>query len=186
MSRMVFAFFLVAFPATAKAVDPIELTAELNVQRARFGLPSVSTDVSLCGLCQAWANHMATTGIFAHSKSGGEHIIAKGQSSAREVIQDWLNSPGHRAYLLSRNTSVGWGVAAGRDGKMVWSGAFGNTSTSTTTSTTAVTATGSESVCTTGSCAGGATVLSTITTTTKTRTKIRERERGRLFGGRCR
>lgn len=175
--KFLFALSAVAFiQFPTFAADPAELTAELNAVRAKHGLPPVTTDSSLCATCQSWSVHLAATGRFYHGGQG-EHIIAKGQSSAREVIQDWLNSPGHRAYLLSRNTSVGWGVATGRDGKMVWSGAFGSSSVSTTSTTTTSTAT-----CANGSC--GVTARATVTTSAKTRTKVRER--GRLFGGRCR
>lgn len=105
------------------AADPAELTAELNAYRVSAGLPPLSTDPNLCVTCQSWATHLASTGRFYHG--GGEHVIAMGHTSARDVIAGWLASPGHRAWLLSANATCGWGVAAGRDGRLYWAGAFG-------------------------------------------------------------
>lgn len=42
-------------------------------------------------------------------KSAGENI-AKGQTSAKQVVQAWMDSPGHRANILNANyTHIGVG-----------------------------------------------------------------------------
>jgi hypothetical protein len=166
---------VVMFASSARATDPVQLTAELNAVRAAHGLPPVATDPGLCATCQSWSSHLAATGRFHHG--GGDHIIARGQSSAREVIQSWMNSPGHRSWLLSANASVGWGVALGRDGTYTWAGAFGGV--------------GGE--CANGVCGGGTGAVvgagfghyrAHQTTTMRTRFRERMTDRPRLFGRR--
>jgi uncharacterized protein YkwD len=50
----------------------------------------------------------------------GENI-AWGQSSPKEAIESWMNSPGHRENLLSTdNTQIGVAVATGSDGQQYW------------------------------------------------------------------
>lgn len=130
------ALLLVALtPMFAQANSPEELTAELNVFRAQAGLPLLTTDPALCTTCQTWSMHLSSTGRFYHG--GGEHVIARGQSSAREVVRDWLNSPGHRAWLMSStSTSVGWGVSTDARGQYTWAGAFNGSCGSAGCSTT--------------------------------------------------
>ena len=125
-------FLLAAIVALLGAVPVLaddaaeQLTAELNRARAQAGLPPLVTDPSFNATCQSWSFYMASSGQFRHG--GGEQVIAMGQRSPREVIADWLASPGHRAWLLARNvTSVGWGLAHGRGGQIYWAGKFGNT-----------------------------------------------------------
>jgi len=128
-----------------------ELTAELNAVRVRFGLAPLTTDAGLTNVSQSWSYRMASTGVFAHG--GGEQVIAMGQRSAREVIADWLASPGHRAWLLTRNAaSVGWGVATGRNGQLYWAGAFGGGVVTTESTTTQTTQTFAAQSCVGGQC----------------------------------
>lgn len=136
------------------AVDPMieALTAELNKVRAARGLPPVVTDYALCVTCQESAVRVSRLGRLIHAN---ENVLACGQSSAAEVIQDWLRSPGHAAYLLSANTTVGWGVAPGvYQGRSTnyWAGTF-STRTTTTTQTTQTVQTVQSGGCAGGNCA---------------------------------
>jgi len=57
-------------------------------------------------------------------KSAGENIAA-GQSTPQQVVQAWMNSPGHRANILSRSyTRIGVGYAKGGSQRYYWSQMF--------------------------------------------------------------
>lgn len=65
--RFLFALSVFVFiQSPTFAVDPVELTAELNAVRAKHGLPPVVIDQSLCVTCQSWSAHLASTGQFRH------------------------------------------------------------------------------------------------------------------------
>jgi uncharacterized protein YkwD len=62
----------------------------------------------LNGTAQAWSQTMSNANNMYHStlsfKGGykGENI-AHGQTTAKEVMTDWMNSPGHRANIMNAN-----------------------------------------------------------------------------------
>jgi uncharacterized protein YkwD len=94
--------------------------AETNQARAEAGLPELVIDCRLMGRARRHANRMASEGFFAHS-SGATENIAMGQPHASAVVRSWLNSPGHRANILSRrNVRIGVAGVVGRDGKIYW------------------------------------------------------------------
>jgi uncharacterized protein YkwD len=94
--------------------------AETNQARAEAGLPELVIDCRLMGRARRHANRMASEGFFAHS-SGATENIAMGQPHAVAVVRSWLNSPGHRANILSRrNARIGVAGVVGRDGKIYW------------------------------------------------------------------
>ncbi len=52
--------------------------------------------------------------------------VAVGQKDPIQVMESWMNSPGHRANILNPNlTEMGVGVAAGQGGKLFWTQDFG-------------------------------------------------------------
>jgi uncharacterized protein YkwD len=56
--------------------------------------------------------------------AAGENI-AKGRLSASAVVQGWMNSPGHRANILSNNyTQIGIGLATDSTGTNYWTQMF--------------------------------------------------------------
>lgn len=90
----------------------------LNVERAKAGLPRLSLSAPLCDLAEYHTTRMIDANFFSHvdpfDKSDvaaraekfeyafvkiGENLAA-GQRSAREVLDDWLASPVHRANVL--------------------------------------------------------------------------------------
>ena len=94
--------------------------AETNQARVQAGLPELVIDCRLMGRARHHANRMASEGFFAHS-SGAVENIAMGQPHAAAVVRTWLNSPGHRANILSRrNARIGVAGVVGRDGKIYW------------------------------------------------------------------
>jgi uncharacterized protein YkwD len=52
--------------------------------------------------------------------------IAAGQRTAPEVVDGWMNSPGHRKNILSRDVSqIGIGFATGGEYGTMWVQVFG-------------------------------------------------------------
>jgi uncharacterized YkwD family protein len=56
--------------------------------------------------------------------AAGENI-AKGQPTSAAVMSSWMNSPGHKANILSENfTEIGVGVAKDANGTIYWTQQF--------------------------------------------------------------
>lgn len=90
----------------------------VNAQRTKAGLGSLSMDDKLSNMAMVKAQDMIQNNYFDHNsptygspfdmmrqfqityRSAGENI-AKGQSSPEQVMNDWMNSPGHRANILN-------------------------------------------------------------------------------------
>jgi uncharacterized protein YkwD len=96
--------------------------------RAASGLPGLAANGQLTCLAQAWSQHMAATRAFAHRDLGsvissagyagvyhtlGENILLGPASmSAGAMHTAWMNSPDHRANILSGSySSMGIGLA---------------------------------------------------------------------------
>lgn len=59
------------------------------------------------------------------SYRGAGENIAMGQTSADEVMTDWMNSEGHRANILNANfTKIGVGLYKGQNGRYYWAQMF--------------------------------------------------------------
>ncbi|MFD5340861.1 CAP domain-containing protein [Streptomyces hawaiiensis] len=123
---------------TAAAV--IDLT---NRERARAGLRPLAADPSLTTAAQAHSADMVARAFYAHTapdgsrpwdraaaagsalRSIGENI-ACGQRSPAEVVEGWMNSPGHRANILKPGfTHIGIGFCGGGRAGMYWTQLFG-------------------------------------------------------------
>ena len=122
---------------------PAEMKAELirltNAERAKAGLPALEPLPALMDCAQAKARDIIDTGYHAHYSpnygthnemissfvpgvSGGWENTALGPAStAKEVLQVWMDSDGHRgAILQSKTTHIGVGVAVRKDGRYAW------------------------------------------------------------------
>lgn len=92
----------------------------VNVERAKHGLKPVVAKQDLTNVAQLKANDMYQNRYFSHtsptygspfdmmrkygiSYSAAGENIAMGQKTAAQVMQDWMNSPGHRANILNAN-----------------------------------------------------------------------------------
>ena len=121
-----------ALPESVQKV--IELT---NRERLKAGLPALKCQRNLLDSAGWLAADMASHRYFDHRDSGGRPMparisefrysdysalgenIALGQRTPEEVVEGWMNSPGHRANILSRKFSeigVGYVRAADRPG----------------------------------------------------------------------
>lgn len=103
-----------------KTMSPVEQVLELtNERRARAGLRPLKLNAKLSAAAQAHSESMAHNDFFSHIGSDGSTAaarvaragynaaatgenIAAGYASARTIVSMWMNSPGHRANILSR------------------------------------------------------------------------------------
>ena len=101
----------------------------INRARASHGLRRLLTGRRLARAADAHSRTMLRANFFAHGafsqrvrhyvryRSIGETIAMTSRCSARAVVRMWLNSPSHRAVLLSRRfRRVGVGRRLGRLG----------------------------------------------------------------------
>ncbi|GAA3770172.1 hypothetical protein GCM10022403_001900 [Streptomyces coacervatus] len=122
------------------AAEVVDLT---NRERARAGLPPLAVDPLLATAAQAHSADMVARAFYSHtSPEGGQpwdraaaagarrrsigENIACGQRSPAEVVDGWMNSPGHRANILKPAfTHIGIGFAGGGPAGMYWTQLFG-------------------------------------------------------------
>jgi len=70
---------------------------------------------------RAWHTALAESGV--RYATAGENI-AYGHKTAAHVMQDWMDSPGHRANILGKDfTHIGVGIYE-QDGRLYWSQEF--------------------------------------------------------------
>lgn len=86
-----------------------ELHKLLNKERTKRGLSYVRWNQGLWQGCKNHSNYMLKTKNLVHAAiaqipSGGECICGgKGKLSAKDFVKSWMNSPGHKALILSPN-----------------------------------------------------------------------------------
>ena len=108
-----------------------ELITLINRQRNSAGLPSLEPSSLLTVAAQNKANEMMAQGYFSHTAPDGSspwvfisrvgyrysyagENLARGFNSNPGVVGGWMDSPSHRANLLSRDyTQAGFGSARG-------------------------------------------------------------------------
>lgn len=122
------------------ATQVVDLT---NRERSRAGLRPLAVDPALTTAAQAHSADMVARAFYSHTspeggrpwdraaaagsrrRSIGENI-ACGQRSPAEVVEGWMNSPGHRANILKRDfTHIGIGFAGGGPAGTYWTQLFG-------------------------------------------------------------
>lgn len=116
---------LPAAPAAANAQrDAID---QLNKIRVAHGLPALRASRSLHQSSTRYARHIVSSGYFGHMsriavssgfRRAGETLEMHSgwQPDPGLAIQGWMNSPTHRAVLLSPQFKwVGMGIAKGRN-----------------------------------------------------------------------
>ncbi|MCC3777745.1 CAP domain-containing protein [Streptomyces sp. UNOB3_S3] len=120
-----------------------EVLALTNAERAAAGLRPLGADARLAAAAQAYSADMAARGFYSHTSpegtepwdraaaAGAGHRgigenIACGQRSPAEVVQGWMDSPGHRANILKPGfTHLGVGYAGGGPAGTYWTQLFG-------------------------------------------------------------
>jgi uncharacterized protein YkwD len=120
-----------------------KIITETNLQRQENGnLPALKENTKLDEAASAKANDILKNQYFEHvSPSGvdpgklvqsygydyivaGENLILGNFASEKEVVADWMNSPGHRANILNnRYAEIGVAIIKGTyKGETVWVG----------------------------------------------------------------
>ena len=102
----------------------VELT---NAERAKAGLNPLTLNNQLAQAAQGHSDSMAADDFFNHTGADGSDVsdrvedtgyqysrtgenIAAGQTTAEQVVQGWMDSPGHRANILNPDfTEIGIG-----------------------------------------------------------------------------
>lgn len=124
-----------------------EMLTRVNAIRRKAGLKPLRLNSVLHEAAQGHAEDMLARGYFAHESPSGATVrqrsrkagydwasigenIAFGQTSVDEVVETWMDSPGHRKNILSPNFSelgVGLALGRGKDGKhqVLWVQNFG-------------------------------------------------------------
>jgi uncharacterized protein YkwD len=124
-----------------------EMLVSVNAARKNAGLRPLRANALLDKSAQRHAEDMLARGYFAHRSPSGTTVrerarsegyqwraigenIAFGQTSVDEVMETWLDSPGHRKNILTDDfTQLGLGIAMGLgpDGKyqVYWVQNFG-------------------------------------------------------------
>ena len=116
----------------------------VNEERAKAGIGSLKLDADLSAVAQQHCNDMIARHFFDHINPDGDspfdrmlnygirymaagENIAAGQITPEEVVQAWMNSPGHRANILNgAYGKIGIAYAKGGDYKIYWTQCFTN------------------------------------------------------------
>ena len=85
--------------------------------------PPLELDEECCRMAQDWANHMAKVGKRYHGKN--DQIISSGYKDTPTAFSSWMNSSGHKAWILnSKSTKCGWGCQQSKGGRWYRVGVF--------------------------------------------------------------
>jgi uncharacterized protein YkwD len=121
----------------------------LNQQRAAHGLGALAENATLSNASTGYSQRMVGQGFFAHESPDGGTLVDRltgagylgsddawvvgenigwGQgalATARSMVSAWMESPGHRANLLSGDyTEVGLGLALGTPVDQTWGATY--------------------------------------------------------------
>ena len=117
-------------PPTTQSRFDAELLQLTNEERRKAGVPALQLSPQLDRAAQGHAEDMVRNNFFSHTGSNGSTLvtrvgaagyaysfagenIAAGGATPAQTIQQWMNSPGHRQNLLSRNfTQIGFGYVS--------------------------------------------------------------------------
>jgi uncharacterized protein YkwD len=128
-------------PRAVSATDPADLTnseledalmVRINQARATNGLRKIwNFDVCTDRLAEAWGERIARTGVFEHRNQGevirkchkswaGETLVRGTALSPDQMVELWLDSPGHREILLNpRARRAGVAITSDAQGRTI-------------------------------------------------------------------
>lgn len=125
-------------PQAVTSNSTYEVINATNRMRRGHGLASLIRSAALSQAAQEHAQEMAARRTMTHTgadgSSAGTRIsregfywriwgenVAAGQTSAEQVVQNWMASPGHRANILNwRFQYIGIGIARASNGVYYW------------------------------------------------------------------
>ena len=100
----------------------VEMNQIAQKKRSQHDKVELELDEECCHMAQEWANYMAENNQFRHGKK--EQIIAYGYPNANAAFKGWMNSRGHRRWMLSNSKKCGWGCQQSKKGEWYWVGVF--------------------------------------------------------------
>lgn len=121
-----------------------EVIRLINIERTSRGIPALTTNWQLSRVARYKSQDMIDKNYFSHTSptygspftmmqsfglkfSAAAENIAYGQRTAKEVVEGWMNSSGHRANILSNSyTQTGVGAAKKANGTLYWTQMFIN------------------------------------------------------------
>ncbi|WP_238016761.1 CAP domain-containing protein [Dactylosporangium sp. AC04546] len=132
-------------PPTAAAAAKLEtqVVTLTNNYRTAHGCKALRIDTRLVAAARAHSTDMVSKSFFSHTGSDGSTFvqrevragytkgasaenIAWGYRTPQDVVNAWINSPGHRANILNcSSVAVGVGVAYKTNGTPYWTQDFG-------------------------------------------------------------
>jgi uncharacterized protein YkwD len=132
-----------AKPSSADEAAKARVVELVNVERSKNGCGAVHSDTRLAAAAQGHSADMARRDYFDHTTPDGidpwqrakakgymtptGENIAMGQRSAEDVVDGWMNSPGHRANILNCDSkAIGMGLARNSGGTTYWTQMFGS------------------------------------------------------------
>ncbi|HSU03608.1 MAG TPA: CAP domain-containing protein [Nocardioides sp.] len=120
----------VSDPSSAKLEDA--LMVEINAARATHGLRKIwNFDTCTDLLAEQWGTRIARTGVFEHRDQNevirrcnnswaGETLVRGAGLSPKNMVELWLDSPGHREILLSpRARRAGVAITEDSQGRVI-------------------------------------------------------------------
>jgi uncharacterized YkwD family protein len=128
-------------PTDIRALET-EVIRLVNVERAKVGRSALTENSELSRIARIKSNDFIKNNYFSHTsptygspfdmlKSFGitftaaAENIAKGQGTAADAMNSWMNSSGHRANILnSTYNQIGVGVARDSKGNLFWTQLF--------------------------------------------------------------
>jgi len=116
--------------AYAVSVSINQLTNFTNQKRAEHGLAALSINDQLNSAAKAKSNHLVANNYWAHTapdgtepwyffdQAGYNYIhagenLAYGFADSAEMVDAWMESPGHRANILGDYKEIGFGITNG-------------------------------------------------------------------------
>lgn len=119
-----------------------EVIRLVNIERARVGLEPLENDINLSYAAACRSVENAYYNNFSHTRPNGTSCltvfdeynrqdyrragenIALRQKTPAEVVEDWMQSPGHKMNILGKFTKIGVGIAVDDAGQMYWTQLF--------------------------------------------------------------
>lgn len=132
---------IIPAPSSVQSYEA-EVIRLVNVERSKKGLQTLKSNWEISRVARYKSQDMINKKYFSHTSptygspfrmmesfgirfsAAGENI-AYGQKTPAEVMRGWMNSPGHRANILSPSyTTMGCGVAKSSTGVYYWTQLF--------------------------------------------------------------
>lgn len=132
---------IISEPSEIKALEQ-EVIRLVNEERTRIGRKALTENDKLSNVARIKSQDFINNNYFSHNSptygSPSEMLrrfnipftaiaenIGQGQQSAREVMNDWMNSTMHRNNILnSTYNQIGVGVARDENGRLYWTQIF--------------------------------------------------------------